>query len=187
MDPRMTDDELLNAWTGLTLPFDQWTHRAHVRVALTLLRRHGFDEALRRMRAGVQSYNAHHHVPEAPDSGYNETTTHAFFHLIAAVDAAYASAIPAPDGETFCDSHPQLMTRHVLRLFYSPQRRMDPRAKTQFVEPDLCPLPQDRVVDRQPRKPRSREDTKEAAKGMNHLKFLSGRLRDFVSSWFHFR
>jgi hypothetical protein len=33
------------------------------------------------------------------------------------------------------------MTRHVLRLFYSPQRRMDPRAKTEFVEPDLVPLP----------------------------------------------
>ena len=33
------------------------------------------------------------------------------------------------------------MTRHALRLFYSPQRRMDPRAKSHFVEPDLAPLP----------------------------------------------
>ena len=36
------------------------------------------------------------------------------------------------------------MTRHALRLFYSPERRTDPRAKSQFVEPDLAPLP--RVV-----------------------------------------
>jgi hypothetical protein len=28
-----------------------------------------------------------------------------------------------------------------LRLFYSPRRQMDPRAKFQFVEPDLAPLP----------------------------------------------
>ena len=37
------------------------------------------------------------------------------------------------------------MTRHALRLFYSPQQRMHPRAKTEFVEPDLTPLP--RIVD----------------------------------------
>jgi hypothetical protein len=33
------------------------------------------------------------------------------------------------------------MTRHALRLFYSPARRADPRAKTEFVEPDLARLP----------------------------------------------
>jgi hypothetical protein len=33
------------------------------------------------------------------------------------------------------------MTRHALRFFYSPERRMDPRAKGTFVEPDLTPLP----------------------------------------------
>src|SRR3954469_1210730 len=140
-DERMSDDELLNAWTGLTLPFDQWTHRAHVRVALTLLRRHGFEEALRRIRAGVQAYNAAHAVPESPTSGYNETTTHAFLHLIAATTAAYGRTHPAPDADAFCDTHPQLMTRHALRLFYSPDRRTHPLAKTTFVEPDLAPLP----------------------------------------------
>jgi hypothetical protein len=37
--------------------------------------------------------------------------------------------------------HPQLMTKHALRLFYSPQRRMHPDAKGRFIEPDLTPLP----------------------------------------------
>jgi hypothetical protein len=55
--------------------------------------------------------------------------------------AAYGEASPAPTADAFCDAHPQLMARHALRLFYSPQRRMDPRAKAQFVEPDLAPLP----------------------------------------------
>jgi hypothetical protein len=138
----MSDDELVLAFERLTLPFAQWTHRAHVRVAFTYLRRHGFDEALRRMRAGVKAFNAHNHVPEGPDRGYNETTTHAFLHLIAATMAAYdGEAFPMADSEAFCDTHPQLMTRHALRLFYSPQRRTDPRAKTEFVEPDLAQLP----------------------------------------------
>jgi hypothetical protein len=80
-------------------------------------------------------------VPEGPTSGYNETTTRAFLHLIAATMAAYGETHPTPDGDTFCDAHPQLMTRHALRLFYSPQRRMHSLAKTQFIEPDLAPLP----------------------------------------------
>src|SRR6058998_3588000 len=80
----MDDRELLRQFESLTLPFDQWTHRAHVRVAYTYLSDHPFEEALRRMAAGVKAYNARNNVPEGPTSGYNQTTTHAFLHLIAA-------------------------------------------------------------------------------------------------------
>jgi hypothetical protein len=135
------DDQFLEAFESQSLPFDQWTHRAHVKVAFTYLRRHSFDRALEKMRAGVQAYNAHHHVPESPTSGYNETTTRAFLHLIAAMLDSYGQTHPTPDADTFCDTHPQLMTRHALRLFYSPQQRMHPLAKTQFIPPDLAPLP----------------------------------------------
>jgi hypothetical protein len=38
--------------------------------------------------------------------------------------------------------HPQLMSKHVLRLFYSPAGRMHPEAKATFIEPDLAPLPE---------------------------------------------
>jgi hypothetical protein len=137
----VTDDQLIQAFESLLLPFDQWTHRAHVRVAFRYLQRHAFDEALNRMRAGVKAYNAHHRLPESPTSGYNETTTHAFLHLIAATMRSYGRSHPSPDGKSFCDTHPQLMTRHALRLFYSPERRMHPLAKTEFVEPDLAALP----------------------------------------------
>ncbi|MDB5333366.1 MAG: hypothetical protein JWP03_4517 [Phycisphaerales bacterium] len=137
----MTDNELTLAFEALTLPFEQWTHRAHVRVAYTYLRRHPFDLALEKMRAGVKAYNASHEVQESPTSGYNETTTHAFMHLILATMTAYGQTFPTPTADGFCDTHPQLMTRHALRLFYSPERRMHPLAKGQFIEPDLSPLP----------------------------------------------
>ena len=135
------DDQFLDAFESQSLPFDQWTHRAHVKVAYLYLRSHPFPEALTRMRRGIKAYNAANNVPESPTSGYNETTTHAFLHLIAATIAAYGGVFPTETADAFCDAHPQLMTRHVLRLFYSPQQRMHPLAKTQFVEPDLAPLP----------------------------------------------
>ena len=145
MFPRMPDGddaEFLRQFESLALPFEQWTHRAHVRVGFLYLRDHGFDTALARVRAGIQTYNAHNKVPESPTSGYSETTTRAFLHLIAATIAAYGEMLPAPTSAHFCDHHPQLMTRHALRLFYSPRRRMHPLAKAQFVEPDLAPLPE---------------------------------------------
>lgn len=73
--------------------------------------------------------------------GYNETTTRAFLQVIAATDAAYDRTFPARTSEEFCEIHPQLMSAKLLRLYYSPERRMFPEAKATFVEPDLAPLP----------------------------------------------
>ena len=138
----MSDEEFLAAFEARTLPFAQWTHRAHVKVAFLYVRAVGFEGALEQVRAGIKAYNAANAVPEGPTSGYNETTTVAFVRLVAATMGAYGEMFPTPDADEFCDAHPQLMTRHALRLFYSPQRRMDPRAKGEFVEPDLAPLPE---------------------------------------------
>ena len=138
----MTDAEVLQAFESLALPFDQWTHRAHVRVGYLYVRSSAsLEEALVRMRTAIKRFNAAHRVPDGPDRGYNETTTHAFLHLIAATIRAYGQTHPTPTSEAFCDTHTQLMSRNVLRLFYSPARRMHPEAKGRFVEPDLTPLP----------------------------------------------
>jgi hypothetical protein len=137
----MDDSQLLEQFENLTLPFDQWTHRCHVKIAYLYLRRDPFDQALNRIRAGIKAYNKANNRPEGPMEGYNETTTRALFHLIAAVMRAYDPVFPVTTADSFCDAHPQLMSKHVLRFFYSPQQRMHPLAKTQFVEPDLAPLP----------------------------------------------
>ncbi len=137
----MNDDRLISEFESQTLPFDQWTHRAHVKVAYLYLSRFGFDEALARLRAGIRAYNAANKVPDGTLMGYNETTTHALLHLIEAVRRAYAGTHPVQDADAFYDMHPQLHSKHVLRLFYSPKRRIEPEAKTKFLEPDLAPLP----------------------------------------------
>lgn len=137
----MTDAELLQQFEARTLPSELWTHRAHVKVAFLYIREHGFDVALEKLRVGIKAYNATIGVEESATSGYNETTTHAFAHLICATMQHYGDTFPTPDADAFCDTHPHLMTSRVLRLFYSPGRRMRPEAKTRFVEPDLCPLP----------------------------------------------
>jgi hypothetical protein len=145
----MDDAELLQQFQYVTLPFDLWTHRAHVKIAYLHLQKYPFDEALARICDGIKRYNAANSVPESVTSGYNQTTTVAFLHLIAAVMRAYEHTHPVRNADEFCDTHPQLMSKHVLRFFYSPHRRMHPDAKTRFIEPDLAPLP--KIVDANPK------------------------------------
>lgn len=137
----MNDEELLRQFENCELALDRWTHRTHVKVAFLYLTAHRFDDALARMREGIEAYNSAHHRPDGPTEGYNETITRALMHLIHATMGAYSDVFPTPNVDSFCDTHPQLQSKYVLRLFYSPERRIHPDAKTRWVEPDLAPLP----------------------------------------------
>ncbi len=139
----MTEDDqrLIQQFEDGSIPLDEWDQRTHVSIAFLLQSEHGFDEALVRLRKGIRSYNAANGIEESPASGYNETTTVALFRIIDTVRRAYERVFPAESAREFCDLHPELMSKHILRLFYSPARRMDPRAKAEFVGPDLAPLP----------------------------------------------
>jgi len=137
----MNDEDLFRQFCDCTLPSEEWTHRAHVKVAYLHLCKYSFDDALEKLREGIQQYNASRNVPEGPLQGYNETTTHAFLHILKGTMDAYGDTFPTPDADSFCDTHPHLLNKHILRLFYSPERRQHPNAKTQFVKPDLAPLP----------------------------------------------
>jgi hypothetical protein len=137
----LDDHEFLRQFEDCSLPFKEWTHRAHIKVAYLYLRQNDYETALAKMRRGIQAYNAVHKVPECDTSGYNETTTCAMMQLVAVTITAYEPIMATPSADAFCDGHPQLLTKHILRLFYSPQRRMQPRAKREFIEPDMAPLP----------------------------------------------
>ncbi len=138
----MDDMELLCKFEDCSLPHEEWTHRSHVKVAYLHLVRDPFDVALAKFREGIRRYNAAHNVPEGPMQGYNETTTHAFLQILKATMDAYGEIFPTPDADAFCDTHPHLLQKHILRLFYTPERRMHRDAKAKFVAPDLAPLPE---------------------------------------------
>ena len=142
----MGDDDLLRAFENCSLPYAEWTHRCHVKVAYLYLRRFPYEGALARIRNGIQRYNAAQSIVESPTTGYNETTTVAFSRLIAAAIETCRPAGHLLTADQFCDAHPQLMTSRALRSFYSPALRADPRTKLQFVEPDLAPLPARRLA-----------------------------------------
>ncbi len=57
------------------------------------------------------------------------------------VFAAIQHTGPHESSREFCEAHPELPTKSLLREYYSRERIMTWKAKREFVEPDLRPLP----------------------------------------------
>ena len=134
----MNDDDFIRQFEDCSFPFDQWHHRAHVKLAYLYLTRYGFEAALAKLRNGIRAYNAANNVPDHPTSGYHETMTQFWLRIIEVTIQQYG---PLPSADEFFDFHPQLSQKKNHRLFYSPGLFMSPEAKLKFVEPDLTQLP----------------------------------------------
>jgi hypothetical protein len=136
--PSLTDAELLVQFEGCTLTAEKWHHAEHIRIGYLYLGQYDFAAALDRMRAALKALNAAQNVPESLDRGYHETLTRGWLQLVAVILAEYG---PAESSLAFLEAHPELSQRKALRLFYSQDRIKSWQAKTEFVEPDLAPLP----------------------------------------------
>ncbi|OGF11786.1 MAG: hypothetical protein A2W00_14975 [Candidatus Eisenbacteria bacterium RBG_16_71_46] len=134
----MTDDrEFLAQFEACTWPLERWHHREHLKVAYLYSLHHPLDEAIGRMRAGIQAFNGVWQVPEGPESGYHETLTQAWLRLVHATLSANG---PAGTADAFLARHPRLADKRLLLDYYTRDLIMSARAKTEFVEPDLVPL-----------------------------------------------
>jgi hypothetical protein len=134
----MDDDVFMARFEAAQWDADQWHHREHIKIAYLYLTRLGVEGALARVRAGIQRLNARHGVPESPTRGYHETMTCAWLQLVYLSLCEYGANESADD---FYEANPQLSEKKALRFFYSKERLMSERAKYEFVEPDLAPLP----------------------------------------------
>jgi hypothetical protein len=132
------DAQFLKAFEECTLPFEEWRHRAHIKVAYLYLTQLPFDAALEKVRTNIKRYNAATNTPESLDRGYHETLTVAWMKLVAFTLAEYGGAESA---DAFLEVQEQLLNRKALRFFYSRDQIVSWRAKAEFVKPDLAPFP----------------------------------------------
>jgi hypothetical protein len=137
------DEEFLRAFEGCTLPFEQWRHRAHIKVAYLYLSylylcRFPYEQALEKIRENIKRYNAATNTPESLERGYHETITVAWLRLVHFTLCEYG---PAATADQFLEAQEQLLNRKALRFFYSREQIVSWRAKAEFVEPDLAAFP----------------------------------------------
>jgi hypothetical protein len=132
-----TDEEiarLVLAFEACTLPAEQWTHTAHLIVALWYLRQHPRAEATALIRAGITCYNR-----AQGSKGYHETMTLAWIAVVARFLADHDRC-----GQSLADLAVALGQecgdRHHLLRFYSRDVLHSPESHRAWVPPDLRPI-----------------------------------------------
>jgi len=135
----MTDDEhFIAEFEARRWPLDKWHHRDHIKLAYIYLTKYPLAEAVARVCAGIRAHNAAHGIPDTPAGGYHETMTQAWMRLVHFTLCEYG---PAESAEAFIAKNTHLAEKKALRYFYSADLFMSPRAKAEFLEPDLAPFP----------------------------------------------
>lgn len=121
------------------IPHAEWTHLAHLMVGSWHVDRYGREEALARLRVGIRRLNDRHGTPNSLTSGYHETVTRAYVHLLGELLDRCPADMPLHERVAGIISGP-LADNNVLFRFYSRERLMSPVARSEWVEPDIAPL-----------------------------------------------
>jgi len=127
-------EELVQALEACTLPPDQFTHQAHMTVALWYLAQLPFDQATDKMRTAIQHFAAFHHQAQL----YNETITLFWMKLL------HHFLCAAQPGTNLADVTQQaLSTLGSMRFVFSHYSKallFSEAARRAWVDPDLMPL-----------------------------------------------
>ena len=131
-------ESLVNGFESCTLPREEWTHRAHLTVALWYLLHHDTEEATTLIREGIKRFNEAKGIVTTKQSGYHETITLFYIHIVSkhlresCADLSIVSLMN------------KLIERYGERSlpleYYSKERLMSWEARANWIEPDLKPL-----------------------------------------------
>ena len=131
-----------------TIPFEEWTHQAHLAVGTWHVSRYGAKEALARLRIGIQCLNEKHGTPNSLTRGYHETITCAYVQLLAEFLASCPPGMPLHE-QVVCLLEGPVADKDLLFKFYSRETLMSARARSEWVEPDIAPLRLEGVLGKQ--------------------------------------
>jgi hypothetical protein len=116
-------------------PVTDFDHRAHLRLAYVYLVEHDDDTAYQLMRESLQCFLRHAGVDI---SKYHETITRAW---ILAVRHFMKSTPQCLSADLFIDRNPDMLDTKIMLTHYSAETLFSDRARQQFVEPNLDPIP----------------------------------------------
>jgi len=131
-------DSLIHAFQECSLPRSQWTHEAHLTVALWYLFYDSEQEAINAVRNGIKRYNSVQGIETTKDGGYHETLTLFWVQTIRrylADESRNRSMVNLANG---------LIAKYADRTlpftYYTRDRLMSSEARINWVEPDLRSL-----------------------------------------------
>lgn len=131
--------EMVRGFEACTLPLAIWQkHQTHLIISAWYLMEFPEPEALERIRGGIQRYNRTQGIEMTPTSGYHETITLCWVHLIlgflakASKEWSYPELVVRLVTEL---NDPRLLLRH-----YSADLLRTWEARCAWTPPDRAPL-----------------------------------------------
>jgi hypothetical protein len=129
---------LVRRFDDCSLPRSEWTHAAHLTVALWFLLEFDWPEATERVRRGIRRYNAAHGIVTTPTGGYHETLTLFWLRVVRSFlegGRNEGRALVSLANELMAGADSGLPLRH-----YTRERLFSAEARAVWVEPDLKPV-----------------------------------------------
>lgn len=130
----LSDEAFVAAFKDCTLPKALFRHRQHLRLAWLYLQESPYDAAAARMEQSIRRFAGYHGVSDK----YHHTLTLVWMRLV-----AHARRLDrGTDGfDAFLDRHPHLLDQAAPRRYFSEARLESAAARAEWVDPDLCSLP----------------------------------------------
>ena len=139
-------DSLIHAFQECSLPRSQWTHEAHLTVALWYLFYDSEQEAINAVRNGIKRYNSVQGIETTKDGGYHETLTLFWVRTIRrylADESQNQSIVHLANG---------LIAKYADRTlpfrYYTRDRLMSWEARVNWVEPDKRAIDLEQVFEK---------------------------------------
>jgi hypothetical protein len=130
----MNDREFLRAFHESTLSSEDFRHLGHLRLAWLVLRRHSLEEALPLLSGGIGQYAS----SKGASGMYNETLTQFWVRIVNHALQANPSAL---EFEQFITTFPILLDKQLPFHHWRRETLGGNRARSDWLEPDLQPLP----------------------------------------------
>jgi hypothetical protein len=129
---------LIEGFENRILPKEQWTHQAHLVMAVWYLSKLDVPEATDIIRNGIKKYNAAVGGENTDTSGYHETIT-LFYIWFAKKILTHENSENSllENTNNFCT---QYGDKNLPFEYYSKELLMSVEARRNWVEPDLNPL-----------------------------------------------
>lgn len=131
--------DLVKAFEEKTLPVAEWTHLAHLTVAVYYIKTCSLEEAQRRLRTCIKAYNEAVGITNSPTSGYHETITIFWTKFL----DFFFQSMPQSDLLAACNilvASENMLNKAYLLQFYSPELINSSKARTEWVAPDKVSL-----------------------------------------------
>jgi hypothetical protein len=127
-------ERLVQAFIDCSLPREEWTHEAHLKVGLWHALKFTFEDGLALLRERIKGYNVACGIANTRTQGYHETITQCYLRLIFSFLRDIDTALSI-DGlaQGLLQSYGD---RSLLLQYYSLECLFLERARLEWVEPD---------------------------------------------------